>query len=1608
MGKLRNYELSLWKDVFKDGEPNEQKMYVFGSDELQTQARAQEPKLKRNVNGSNELTFKMFYQYVDNITGNKVTNPFIGDLVNEAKIKLKFKNKWYDFIIKSVTESTSGKTLSYVATDLHINELSKNGFGLTLDNSLGNSIDNVERLANRIFEDTDWKVDASEIIPQTLDESLIEITILQDITAVQLKNDTTIAPTEQPGQIIPAESKIYLFYSCCKNKTERLQFIYVPSNITTNSERIITNTNSQYYIDGVNYTESEQSKKYGLYQPDYDIATFSISSQYRGRRFVFSSKSLYHAVLDKYVIEYKNSNNQLLYGFTETEYISPNIIQNIITNTDFKSNSGWQGKYRTNSNTPENTNKNTLYGAEVTTKSYPDVLQKMIDGTYDPDEKVSTYIDLNFKVNTEQLQSVVVNSSFYDFRKKFKGFSAGQKFVLLYHQCADFASDPLYEAYNSQALPFKVQVGEQIFSVNEGNYNFSFTTGKPFLVFNSENSQQYSNEDHPEYNGYKYVIAQVDTNYNLTEQDYAKLKVQTFITLDNSATGNIGFYDFQIFPYYSKTTGSTIPLLPIDSVATAEAKTTYCFFDPALDSNINALSKEEMTISKYDEKPTDIVSVFPEGAEKINTLEVSKSNYFNACQKLCEVFECWADFEITHDENGYITDKIVRFKNYIGKDNFSGFRYGVNLKDIQRKVDSKKIVTKLMVTNNNNKYAQNGFCTIARAGSNETGESYIYDFSYYINHQMLSRDDMADLFYNTDAGCGPDLIIIDPNHTGKDQPVNCQGYYIRLSKLNKELDKITEALLSYSKPLMQAQADVTTYESMVMAAEEKYNTNVASFRQSAGFEYTDVLVEGDAEETARRQQIINKNTTIRGYLTKIIEFLETWNEGQKSLELAKSQLDSYQQAYNNLQDTFETYNQWKKDLNKYFFKKYYRYIQEGTWIDNDQNDDEKYYIDALSVAYNSCQSQVSYTINVMALENISGYEGFSFDLADKTFIEDVEYFGYDDDGNPYREEVVITEINYVLDELDKDTLKIQNYKNQFQDLFQGITASVQSVNYTSGAWDNAADFTTANDAKKSSFLQNALNHVDTVLTNAGEQSVVWDKTGITITDNKLPNQQMRIIAGGLFLRDEDNDGLGWKAGITPDGINAKLITSGQVNTGVVQIMRDDEPYFRWDDHGITAYHFTEEKESYITNFNTKRGVRFDRFGIYGYDMYENFTVDGEDVIDGLVWHPDSLEEVRENSLFSLTWDGLLLKIGCGYYTGSTGTAWHSSTTLLGKTDGQLYNGWDANNKWNPIINNPNPTEEFVKVFSAGKGQDLDYEETIAIFDNGTLLAKEARISGTIIANEGYIGGQASGWKIDENSITTGEFGSTDSFHMYSVGKRFDSAYGQDNLDWAMGVGQNFGLTVNGILYINEAHINGHITGGTININNNFNVYENGDAELAGNVKIGGKTELGGDVLMSGNITWSQDSSPTQVVYAREKLNKPNNNTKYEDFPETDNFGWHREFNTSNDRYASYTYDGGNTWGQPIQVAARDGADKFNCYIESSLGDLVNNSLDDNTVITLTAYIFIEDTQIDESGTQLEYAWYLNNIRIEGESSKHWETTLGTIKEQEIYFSATEK
>jgi hypothetical protein len=73
------------------------------------------------------------------------------------------------------------------------------------------------------------------------------------------------------------------------------------------------------------------------------------------------------------------------------------------------------------------------------------------------------------------------------------------------------------------------------------------------------------------------------------------------------------------------------------------------------------------------------VPVYYETGEKVRSISVKESNYFNSLQSLCETFETWVEFDISRDDDGTILNKQIRFKNFVGNENYAGFKYGINL-----------------------------------------------------------------------------------------------------------------------------------------------------------------------------------------------------------------------------------------------------------------------------------------------------------------------------------------------------------------------------------------------------------------------------------------------------------------------------------------------------------------------------------------------------------------------------------------------------------------------------------------------------------------------------------------------------------------------------------------------------------------------------------------------------------------------------------------------------------------------------------------------------------------------------------------------------------------
>ena len=111
-----------------------------------------------NLNGTHTLTFQMPDRYFDSEKGDFVRNEFVDNLFNERKIKLKYKGEWYEFYIKTVSDQKNFKSYmkKYTCSDAFIDELARNGYGITFDEELYNNVEEIGEFSREILEDSIW------------------------------------------------------------------------------------------------------------------------------------------------------------------------------------------------------------------------------------------------------------------------------------------------------------------------------------------------------------------------------------------------------------------------------------------------------------------------------------------------------------------------------------------------------------------------------------------------------------------------------------------------------------------------------------------------------------------------------------------------------------------------------------------------------------------------------------------------------------------------------------------------------------------------------------------------------------------------------------------------------------------------------------------------------------------------------------------------------------------------------------------------------------------------------------------------------------------------------------------------------------------------------------------------------------------------------------------------------------------------------------------------------------------------------------------------------------------------------------------------------------
>ena len=1193
--KKNKYEISLWEDklVPESGtEENivpehyeEEKICIIGSDTMTSQARALEPKLVKNINGTNKLTFKLYYIYIDNETGKKVQNPFISLLINERKVKCKWDNRWYDFVIKNIQEDSNGKSISYTCEDLYINELSKTGFNLKFDQELNNNQGTAQELAEKVLEGTDWVIDTdnSDHILQTIEEALYKATLNQDLDAKD-KNGST--------KKINSGSVIYIFYSVVNEKSNYIQFIYNTSYETENNSQLLKENNC-YSI------EMDWAAFESCLTQTTDKKVILTFSDYRGKRLVRKQLQEFNNALDRNCYVFKDKNNNKVLGYSTIEYKDPTVVLNLISNPkEFTDTNGWRAK-------------------SLNWELYPHFYN---NSSISDDYTSTTY--LKFIPDKEDIY--LFNSGLQDSAGYLEdGLQAGQKYICRIKAYKDNNNTPSKNLVESSSIDFLIFDYFKTIS----------TTGTP-----AHNKGNYcrvtSKNSTTDKEGDPLIELEIEITNSIPKKDLTAGYYVKYSTETKSKIAYPGIYiklptcwvkEIQFYQRVEGLNGTVIHLGDLDTESIGQ--TYYKYF-----LSNNSYEKEEDIKYLYcgTKENASYLRCYEENGkyvqfEKIRSITAKNSNRFNILQSIAETFQCWIRFNIDHDnstgkiiyKNG-LPQKTVYFKENIGEELGYGFVYGIDLKTISRSIDSSQITSKVIVSPNITECADDGICEIAKSDYNENGENYIYDFGYYISQGLLNSGELNKFLYLSDN--------------------NKSAFYPSLKKINSNYNKTAKEIAAKKTEFTKQTSLQEVYNQYVTSAEEQIATlqdNLCKLTGISPYNKKKILTYlSKKKDYTEAQNYYTTLTTTQNKLNSYRKVLSRLDNSVKNLT------DKIKKAEKNNEDRITE----KKKLEEEFYKKFSRFIQEGSWTSQDYIDENLYYLDAQSVAYTSSRPKISYNISVIRLSALDEYKGKKFNVGDISFIEDTEFFGYVSGPNawktPYREKVLISEVTFWFDSPEKDTFTIQNYKTQFEDLFQRITATTQSLQYSTGEYNRASSVVEGKGVINTETLQNSININNELVFKSQNEEIFQDSTGLTLTDKRDPSKRTKLTSGGLFI--STDGGITWKNAVRGEGIATQYLTAGAINVNDIAIYDGAHATFRWDKNGINAFDVTRNENDELIGINPNTFVRFDQYGIYGiksFNSEDNSSYDPQEEINGL----SGEDKIWSDASFGLTWKGFFLK-----------------------------------------------------------------------------------------------------------------------------------------------------------------------------------------------------------------------------------------------------------------------------------------------------------------------------------------------------------------------------
>lgn len=617
----------------------------------------------------------------------------------------------------------------------------------------------------------------------------------------------------------------------------------------------------------------------------------------------------------------------------------------------------------------------------------------------------------------------------------------------------------------------------------------------------------------------------------------------------------------------------------------------------------------------------------------------------------------------------------------------TAFKYGENLNSIKRTVNSEQISTYVIVEDNETEYAEGGVCSIRDASNNPSMENAIINFDYYTSIGLLDKNEVYKDLYGNPTYDKNNLCyywftrnlnnrikaLVTEYNKAADELMNLKasvdiatgevaGAYNSILKesnnlnatsnkkvsldISKALEDIENKEIGLNKVINSITNKQPTYFNNITYKEldyleiiyDEYNAkgNYIYYTRTGNSEkdyvYTPLTSKPSRPQSkyyspAKNNKEIGAlldNKTVQSLLTNINKFLTQYYSSNQKATIFTDLYTTKKARVDIIESQLQTLRNEKQMHYNKFYQKYQAYIQEGLWSETIYVNPDQYYAKALDVAETSAKPQITYDIQVTDLSVLDSYQkgnnnSYKVELGQVTYVEDPYFFGN------YQEPVIITEIAYNFDNPEQTKITVQNYRTRFEDLFQRLSASVQTLQYADYAYNKLSNILAPDGTILLDNLQQAIARNGLTLKNVSGQEVVQDETGITITSKYEPQKMLRIVADGIYVsRDSGNT---FVNALSIDGISADVITSGVLDTQQIIISNGDKATFRWDSDGLTAFKWSKLNDEGEVDVDLSKFVRYDQYGIYGVDtLYYG-------------WVANNIDEIESQARFGLTWNG---------------------------------------------------------------------------------------------------------------------------------------------------------------------------------------------------------------------------------------------------------------------------------------------------------------------------------------------------------------------------------